>query len=165
MGTCTDIQIRAARPGDAATIHALTTALASDIDSVQQVTSAPGDFEKYGFGDKQRFSALLAECKQRAVGLCIFFPTFSSWRGEPGIYVQDLYVSGDARGANIGQRLLAEAVRRSSEDGATHIRLCVDHTNTAAQGFYEAIGMRWRDDERVFEASGVDFVALGSSRR
>ena len=165
MEATSDIAIRSARRADAATIHALTQALAADMDSLQQVTSKPEDFANYGFGDTRRFWALLAERDGHAVGLCVYFRTFSSWRGQPGIYVQDLYVSPDVRGANIGQRLLAEAARRGAADGATHVRLCVDHRNTAAQGFYAATGLHWRDDERVFEAVEADFLALADSCR
>lgn len=164
MPAAGDITIRKAAAADAGTIHALTRALAGSIDCEHEFSSRAEDFAQHGFSAAPRFTALLAERGGSAVGLCLFFPTFSSWRGQPGIYVQDLYVSEQARGTGTGRALLAEAIRLASLDGATHVRLCVDHQNVAAQDFYLAIGMRFRDDEQVYEADGDAFRRLGAAK-
>lgn len=73
-------------------------------------------------------------------------------------------MSSGQRGSGLGKKLLAEVVRLGKEKGATHLRLCVDHENAAAQDFYRAIGFKWRDDDHVYEADGRAFhdIAAGS---
>ena len=161
MSADDEIMIRPAVSADADTIHTLVLALAATTDAALDVTSVPDNYRKYGFAESPLFEALLAEKKGEPVGLCLYFQTFSSWRGEPGVYIQDLYVSDDVRGTGLGRELLAETVRLSAKKGATHLTLCVDSDNASAQEFYSAIGMRYRDDECVFEADGRIFEDLG----
>ena len=75
------------------------------------------------------------------VGMSLFFYNFSTWRGEPGVYVQDMVVSERARGLGLGRRLLLETARHASRHGATHLRLSVDQDNAAAIGFYRSLGL------------------------
>ena len=156
-----DISIRVALSDDAETIHSLVRALAEDIRASDQVKSTAESFRTHGFSESPSFESLIAERDGKPVGLCIYFYTFSSWRGEVGLYVQDLYISNDVRGTGRGKKMLAQAVRRSAKKGATHLRLCVDHDNSPAQNFYNSIGMRWRDDDYVFEADGLAFTDIG----
>jgi ribosomal protein S18 acetylase RimI-like enzyme len=161
MANNEDISIRVALADDVETIHSLVMALAEDIRSSDQVKSTAESFRTHGFSESPSFESLLAERDGEPVGLCIYFYTFSSWRGEVGVYVQDLYVSNDVRGTGLGKKMLAETVRRASTKGATHLRLCVDHDNDPAQNFYRSMGMKWRDDDYVFEADGPAFTDIG----
>ena len=155
------IAIRTAVEADSATISNLIDRLAVATDAADKCRSKPDNFLRYGFGETSLFDALLAEKGGKAVGLCLYFYSFSTLLGEPGVYVQDLYVGEDVRGSGLGRELLAETVRRSAKQGATHLRLCVDLDNTAAQEFYRTIGMRLRDDELIFQADGRAFLDLG----
>lgn len=155
------ITIRTAVDSDAATISTLINALAVATGAEDHCRSKPADFLEHGFGESSLFDALLAERNGEAVGLCLYFYSFSTWLGEPGVYIQDLYVGGDQRGSGLGRELIAETIRRSAKNGATHLRLCVDVDNIAAQEFYEAIGMRWRDDEMIFQVDGDAFREFG----
>jgi len=154
--------IRKATKDDAATLHALTVALAEEIGSSMKMQSTAQDCRTHGFSESPFFEAILAETDGRACGLCIYFYTYSSWRGEPGIYVQDLYVGSGMRGTGLGKELLAKVVMLGKEKGATHLRLCVDHENSAAQDFYRAIGFKWRDDDHVYETDGRAFHDLAT---
>ena len=60
----------------------------------------------YGFGEQPAFDALIAEVDGDFAGMCLFFPSFSTWRGRPGVYVQDLFVEERFRGAGVGVALL-----------------------------------------------------------
>jgi len=94
------------------------------------------------------------------VGVCLWFPAFSTFRGEPGLYVQDLYVAPSERGTGLGRRLLAAAAADGRAQGATHLRLSVESGNDGAQRFYAASGLRWQDTERIFLADGRAFDTL-----
>jgi ribosomal protein S18 acetylase RimI-like enzyme len=124
------------------------------------VKSTALDLLKYGFGGAPLFEALIAEKDGRPVGLCIYFYSFSTWLGEPGLYVQDLYVDSALRGSGLGRRLLHETAKIGREREATHLRLSVDSGNTEAQGFYERVGMHYRAEERIYHVGGEQFRVL-----
>jgi ribosomal protein S18 acetylase RimI-like enzyme len=161
--TTGDIVIRLATAGDAAGIHGMIVELAKATGLRQKVTSRPDHFLQHAAGDRPAFEAYIAERAGKALGLCLFFYSFSSWRGEPGVYVQDLYVSDEARGCGLGRRLIAQTVRRGKARGATYLRLSVARENTAAQEFYRTIGMSESEDECIYQAAGPAFERLAGA--
>ena len=100
------------------------------------------------------------------LGACLGLMTYSTWRGARGLYIVDLFVSGKARGRNIGRRLLREAARRAAEKGARFIKLEVDHGNPGAARFYSRAGFHKKDDDRLFileQDRFKDFIAMGDA--
>lgn len=138
----------------------MIVALAKATGLREKVTSKPGDFRRFGSRGQPAFQALIAELGGEAVGLSLFFYSFSSWRGELGVYVQDLYVSNDVRGTGLGRRLIRETARLAAKRGVTYLRLSVARGNTAAQAFYRSIGLSLSDDECIYQAIGADFEQL-----
>lgn len=135
--------IRPATEADAETIHRMIVDLAEGIGQRHKVTSSAQDIRARGFGPEAAFEALIAESNGAAVGLCLFFESFSSWDGRRGLYVQDIFVSHPARGLGLGRRLLAAAAALSSARGGSYLRLTVEADNETAQAFYERVGLRW----------------------
>lgn len=158
-----DIVIRAATADDAASLHRLLTGLAQATGLTEKMSGSPDDLRRLGFRDKPAFQALIAERDGKPVGLSLFFYNFSSWRGELGVYVQDLYVADEARGAGLGRKLIAETARVGKTQGATHLRLSVDRANERAQQFYRRLGLAPSDRELIFQATGEAFERLGDS--
>jgi ribosomal protein S18 acetylase RimI-like enzyme len=155
-----DIEVRLATDRDASTIHALIVELGKATGLRQKVTSRPEHFLRHGSGDRPAFQAFIAERAGKPLGLCLFFYSFSSWRGELGVYVQDLFVSSEARGSGLGRRLIEETARLAKKRGATYLRLSVARENTAAQKFYRTIGMSEAEDECIYQAAGSAFERL-----
>jgi ribosomal protein S18 acetylase RimI-like enzyme len=162
LSTADDTVIRLATADDAASIHSMIVELANATGLRQKVTSKPKNFLRHGAGDRPAFEAYIAERAGKALGLCLFFYSFSSWRGEPGVYVQDLYVSDDARGCGLGRRLIEQTVRLAKARGATYLRLSVARKNTAAQEFYRTIGMSESEDECIYQVAGPAFERLAA---
>lgn len=155
-----DAVIRPAVAADAASLHAMLRAIAGTTGEVDKVSSTPADLARYGFGQSPAFRALIAEADGAAVGLCLFFTTFSSWRGRLGVYVQDLYVDPGQRGGGLGRRLLAAAAAEGVRLGATHMRLSVDAANAPAAAFYRRVGFAAAEAERIQVLEGAGFAAL-----
>jgi ribosomal protein S18 acetylase RimI-like enzyme len=130
----------------------------------EKVTSKPEDFRRFGSRGQPAFQALIAELDGEPVGMSLFFYSFSSWRGELGVYVQDLYVSGKLRGTGLGRRLIAETARLAKKRGATYLRLSVGKANTAAQAFYRSLGLTLSDEECIYQAIGLAFDNLTQKR-
>jgi GNAT superfamily N-acetyltransferase len=141
------IEIRAARREDAALVHRLLLDLASALGKPEGIRSSVADIERFGFGERPRFEAVLAFEGAEAVGLAVYFYEFSTWRGQPGVYVQDLYVAPSARGRGLGRDLIQAVRRRAAEQGARYVKLTVYDRNPAALAFYHGMGFESCEDE------------------
>jgi ribosomal protein S18 acetylase RimI-like enzyme len=155
--------IRPAIPDDAEAIHAMLLDLARGLGFADKIRSTPDSLRRHGFGPAPAFHGLVAERDGAPVGTCLWFAHFSTFRGEPGVYVQDLYVAPSERGTGLGRRLLAAAAAQGQARGATHLRLSVEADNDGAQRFYAAQGLRWQDTERMFLVDGQAFGALATA--
>lgn len=162
MGSHTAIKIRPALPKDAATIHAMVQELARALELENKTRGTVEDFLKYGFGKNANFNALIAERDGFAVGMCTYFPIFSSWSGQPGIFVLDLIITESERGGGLGELLLAEVAARGQENGAAFLRLSVDDHNVRAQVFYRRIGFCTMDEERCYQINTENFESLAA---
>lgn len=154
------VVIRAATPDDAVTIHTAILGIAEALDQVAKVSSTPQDILGHGFGQAPAFAVLIAEIDGAFAGLCLSFPSFSTWYGRSGAYVQDLYVEPAFRGLGIGERLLRYLAAETRDRGGVYLRLSVDTANTSAQRFYERMGMEWSREEKIYAARGDAFLAL-----
>lgn len=135
------VQIRSATPADAEAFLDLVDALADYEKLPRPTPDARERLLRDGFGEPpRRFDALLAERDGRAVGYAIVLETYSSFLARPTLYLEDLFVVPEARGAGIGhaffRHLAAEAVRR----GCGRMEWVVLDWNTTAIGFYERLG-------------------------
>lgn len=158
-----EIIIRRAEKADAQAVYDLVAELARARDAVHKLKSSVADIERDGFGDAPAFEALLAERDGRPVGLCLYFSSYSTWRGSRGIYVQDLVVMESARGLGLGQRLLAETAAVARARGCTYLRLSVDDDNSDAQAFYQRNGFGHSESELIFVLDEADFIELAGN--
>lgn len=148
------IAIRKATAGDVSTILSLLTAM------VREAGEEPGSTEAlllaHGFGPTPRFHALLAEAAGGPVGLILYFAEYSTWRGEMGLFVQDIYVSPEGRGHGLGRKLMAAALA-DADWAPRFLTLMVAHENTGARAFYATLGMTLRDaaDQLILEGEGL----------
>jgi GNAT superfamily N-acetyltransferase len=163
MSNTAKITIRAATAADAGSIHSMIQAMASDMGMGEQVRSRPEDFLQYGFADPPCFEALIAEQAGEALGLCLYFYSFSSWAGKRGVYVQDIYVDQRARGSRLARRLLAETAKLTAAQGAVFMRLAVDKDNHAARSFYANAGLIEAERDCIYKAWGQAFEDLKKS--
>ncbi|MEE2692173.1 MAG: GNAT family N-acetyltransferase [Pseudomonadota bacterium] len=158
----TGVTIRKATRADAAAIHRMVVDLARATGKLGAVSSTVDDIAREGFGDKPAFEALIAFDGEEAVGLALYFPEFSTWRGERGVYLQDLYVAETARRAGLGRRLVEALAAEAGRQGAAYLRLSVDAANQRAAAFYERLGFAEMREDRMFILKDARFEALRS---
>ena len=157
-----DIHIRLASADDAAAVQSLIVDLAESIGALNRVQSTVEDFHRALSGAEPAIHALLVEQDHQVVGLAVFFLSFSTWRGKSGVYLQDIYVHPRLRGTGTGRKLLARVAAWATDRRADHLRLSVDGGNSGAQAFYERLGMRFCEEERIYQISGDDLMNLRS---
>jgi GNAT superfamily N-acetyltransferase len=142
-----EIRICPAGPEDAGTVHRLLRDLAAALGKPGDLRSTAEDIARHGFGERPFFDVVLAWSGGEAVGLAVYFFEFSTWRGQPGVYVQDLYVAPVMRGRGLGRDLIAAVRERAARDGARYVKLTVYDRNPEALAFYHSIGFESCEDE------------------
>ena len=157
------ITIRFATVDDAETIHGAMIGIATIMGEREKVVSTPDDIRRFGFGEKPAFEVLLAEAAGMPAGVCLYIPSFSTYHGRPGVYVQDLYVPDQFRGLGVGARLLQRLAAVTRARGGCYIRLSVDTQNFKAQGFYTRLGLTHSDTEQIHAAYGDEFSVLADA--
>jgi GNAT superfamily N-acetyltransferase len=142
--------IRPATPDDAEAIHELIVALAVYEREPDAVQATPASLRAQLEAERPPFECLIAERGGRAVGFALFFQTYSTWEGRPGLYLEDLFVREEERGAGIGKALLLACARIAVERGYGRFELAALDWNAAAIGFYESLGGRRHDGWGLF---------------
>ena len=155
--------IRPATPDDAEAIHELIVALATYEREPDAVQATPATLRAQLAADSPPFERLLAEEDGRAVGFALFFPTFSTWEGRPGLYLEDLFVREEERGSGTGRALLTELARIAVERGYGRLELAALDWNEPAIAFYERLGGKAMDEWTVFRFSGAALARLGGA--
>jgi ribosomal protein S18 acetylase RimI-like enzyme len=139
-------ELRLAGPEDAPAIHALLAALVAH-EGGDRVGSLES-LLRHGFGERPLFRAILAEDAGQTQGLVLFYPDYSTVRGEAGVFVQDLFVAEGQRGRGLGRKLLAAARDHAgAEWNARYLTLSVSPDNRGARTAYDAMGFRPRGYE------------------
>jgi len=156
----TSITIQPGSENDVDDIHRLLAALAKETGFRDKMISTPTNLIKFGFSSKPLFETLLAKHNSNTIGLCLYFFTFSSWLGSPGIYIQDLFVERKYRKIGIGEQLLIKTAQLNEAKEITHIRLTVDENNKEAQDFYRKIGFQYQSKEQTFHIKKEKLIKL-----
>jgi ribosomal protein S18 acetylase RimI-like enzyme len=157
------LAIRAATAADAPFLHAALLGIARTVDEVEKVRCSVADLVAYGFGPDPHFEAVIAEADGVPAGMCLFFRSFSTWFGRPGVYVQDLYVDEAFRSLGVGRKLLRRVAAISRDRGGVYMRLSVDTENFVAQDFYARLEIGLSDTEQVHAAYGEAFLNLAAA--
>jgi GNAT superfamily N-acetyltransferase len=161
--TAANITIRFATIDDAENIFAALMGIAETVKELHKLKSSVDDIRRFGFGEAPAFETLIAEIDGRFAGCCLYFPSFSTWIGRPGVYVQDFYVADEFRGKGVGERMLQRLAAVTRKDGGCYIRLAVDTENFRAQAFYTRVGIKHSDTEQIHAAHDGDFDALADA--
>jgi GNAT superfamily N-acetyltransferase len=141
-----DYTIRMAGPDDAPTIATLVRELAAFVKHEDRAKASPEDFRRHLFGPRPAAEAALAEINGKPVGFALWFSTFSTFRGQPGLYLEDLFVQTEYRSRGIGKALLAAVAAQALERGCGRVEWSVLKWNTAAIGFYRSLGAQVLDE-------------------
>ena len=166
--------IRPARPADVPAIHQLICDLAEYERSRDQVETTLEQLHAALFGPAPAVFAHVAEAEAEAgteagdgpqiVGFALWFLNFSTWTGQHGIYLEDLYVRPEHRGGGHGRALLTELARICAERGYRRLEWAVLDWNEPSIGFYKALGAIPMDEWTVFRLTG-DALAKAAGDR
>ena len=152
--------IRPARPTDAETIANLIRELAIYEKLEDQAKATGDDLARHLFGDRPAAEVVIAEVEGEPVGFALFFGTFSTFRGRPGIYLEDLFVRPEHRGRGIGKALIATVAKLAVERGCGRLEWSVLDWNAPSIEFYRAQGAIPMDEWTVFRLADAALLTL-----
>ncbi len=155
--------IRPSRPDDAETLVALIRELALYEKLEHEANASPEDLRQHLFGPRPFAEALIAEVDDRPVGFALFFHNFSTFRGQPGLYLEDLFVRPEARGQGIGKALLKRLAKLAVERGCGRLEWAVLDWNEPAIRFYRSLGARPMDDWTINRVDGEALIRLANA--
>lgn len=143
-------RIRPAEPADTGAVFALVRGLAEYERLGHEMVATESDLAGALFGARPAVEALIAEWQGEAVGLALFFTTYSTFRGRPGLYLEDLFVLPKARGNGIGKGLLAALAALALRRGCIRVDWSVLDWNEPALEFYRSLGAAPRGQWTVY---------------
>lgn len=159
--------LRPAVPADVPELLRLVQALATHQRAPLAVGASEDDYLSALFpevGDPLT-RCEVAEVDGQVVGMAFWFVTFSTWTGQHGIWLEDLYVDDRHRASGIGEALLARLAGFCVERGYRRLEWSVLDWNRLAVDFYLRRGARELADSRQYRLDGQALVALAARRR
>jgi ribosomal protein S18 acetylase RimI-like enzyme len=112
------------------------------------------------FGDGKVAEAILVFDDETPIAYAIFFPTLATFRGQRGMFLEDIYITKQARGRGLGEMMLRYIAKIAKARGYKRIDFQVLLSNTPAIEFYEHLGARRDDEERHFKFTDEAFQRL-----
>ena len=125
-----------------------------------EITAA--DLERDLFGPRPYAEALIACDGARPVGYALFFHSYSTFRGRPGVFLEDLYVTLSDRGRGHGKALLSAVAKLAVDGGCARLEWSVLDWNEPSIRFYRQMGAKPLEDWTVHRVDGEALAALAS---
>ncbi|MGI8927219.1 MAG: GNAT family N-acetyltransferase [Tepidiformaceae bacterium] len=146
--------LRPATEADLDTIIELVHALAAYEREPEAVQLERDEFRQHLFGPRPYAEVILAETAAgESVGFALFFHSYSTWLGRPGIWLEDLFVRPEHRGEGHGKALLSELARLAIERRCGRVEWAVLDWNEPSIAFYRGLGAAPMDDWTTFRLS------------
>ncbi len=156
----TDFEIRQADLEDLPVILELIKALAEYEHLSGEVVATEELLEVTLFGLNSPAEVQIAFDKKQTLGFALYFRTFSTFLGRPGIYLEDLYVRESARGKGVGKALLRRAAQRTREIGGGRLEWSVLNWNEPSIKFYQKMGASPLNEWTMFRVTGEKLEKL-----
>lgn len=153
--------IRRATPADVGAMTRLVYELAEYERARHECHLTEEQLHRSLFGPNPALFAHVAEVDGAVIGTAIWFLNFSTWDGEHGIYLEDLYVTPAKRGGGTGRKLLEALAKECVAQGYTRLSWSVLDWNEPAIGFYKALGAEPQDEWTVYRVTGEALAQLG----
>jgi len=158
------IHIRPAEPGDLALIAALIRELAVYEKLADEVRFGEAELSRHLFGAHPAAEAFIGELDGKPQGFALCFSTFSTFEGQPGLWLEDLFVRPEARGRGLGTALLTTLAGLAVSRGCARLEWSVLDWNEPAIGFYHKLGARPMDEWRIMRVDGAALTNFGDQK-
>ena len=150
---------RNAQRNDVGLILQFIRELADYEKMLSEVVADEATLEEWIF-DKQKAEVIFALEGEKEVGFALYFHNFSTFLGQAGIYLEDLYVKPEYRGKGYGKAILKKLASIAVERGCGRLEWwCLDW-NKPSIDFYRSLGAEPMDDWTVYRIAGETLTNL-----
>ena len=156
------LTIRPATPDDAELILRFITELAIYEKAEHEVKTDAAGIRDSLFAERATAHGLICEHQGRPIGYAVYFFNYSTWLGKHGLYLEDLYISPEARGLGAGKALLRHLAQLAVARDCGRFEWSVLDWNTPAIDFYQSFGARPQSEWTTYRLTGqalLDFAA------
>jgi GNAT superfamily N-acetyltransferase len=147
-------EIRPASPSDVPRILDFIRSLAEYEKLLHEVEATEALLHEALFGQDAVANCLIGELGGEPVGFALYFRTFSTFLGKPGLYLEDLFVEPEHRGRGVGKALLVRLAQIAHERGYGRVEWSVLDWNAPSIAFYESLGAKPMDDWTTYRLAG-----------
>ena len=155
-------KIRPAVLADVHKIFVLIKELADYERLLNEVIATEDLLEETLFGENSNVKILVAYNKDQILGFALYFHTYSTFLGRPGIYLEDLFVREFARGRGIGEALLRRIAKCALEIGGGRFEWSVLDWNEPAIRFYKKMGAVPLEEWTTYRVTGEKLKELAA---
>ncbi len=157
-----ELEIRPGTEEDVALILSLIRELAEYEHLSHEVVANEAMLRDSLFGERRAAEVLLGHLDDEPAGFALFFHNFSTFLGRPGIYLEDLYVRPEFRGAGVGRAMLVRLARLARERGCGRLEWSVLDWNEPAISFYKRLGASPVSGWSVYRVTGEALEELAA---
>ena len=162
-GSARSLTIRRAAVADVPLILAFIRELAVYEHLEHEVVATEADVHAALFGPRTFAEVALACLDGEPVGFALYFHSFSTFVGKPGIYLEDLFVRPEARGLGAGKRLFAYLAKTALERGCARLDWAVLDWNEPSIAFYRSLGAVDQSEWTTYRLDGPALARLAES--
>jgi GNAT superfamily N-acetyltransferase len=146
--------VRTATPDDAETILRFIRGLAEYEREPDAVRATAGELRAQMESAAPPFECLIVNDKTNPIGFALFFRSYSTWLGQPLLFLEDFFVDEKYRGRGAGVLLIKRLAQIARERGYRRIEWRVLDWNELAQRFYRSLGAFPIDEWTVWRVEG-----------
>lgn len=157
-----ELRISTATVDDVGLLLSLIKELAAYERMSEEVVATEADIHRSLFSESPHAEALIARVGAETVGFALFFHTFSTFLGRPGLYLEDLYIRPESRDCGYGRRILAELARIAVRRRCGRMEWSVLDWNELAIKSYRKVGAAPMNEWTAWRLSGRKLEALAS---
>ena len=156
--------IRFATIDDASLVVTLIRGLADYERLAHEAVATEADIRESLFGARPAAEVLIAETDGEPAGFALFFHNYSTFLGQRGLYLEDLFVFPAFRGRGIGRALMVRLAQIAVERQCGRFEWWVLDWNEPSIRFYESLGARAMSDWTVYRLTGEPLAQLATER-
>lgn len=157
------LTIRDATEADILLILEFIRELAEYERAPEQAVATAEDLKRGGFSGNTKFRVVIAEWDRAPAGFAFFFFNYSTWKGRPGLFLEDLFVRPAFRRKGIGKMLIAHLAKIAVRENCARFEWQVLDWNTPAIEFYKSLGAQAMTEWITMRVSGEALARLAST--
>ena len=157
-----ELQVRAATVDDASTILQFITELAIFEKAEHEVLTSVAMIKQTLFSSDAKAHALICEREGAAIGFAVYFYNYSTWLGKYGLYLEDLYITPDARRSGAGKVMFKALAKIAADNDCGRFEWSVLDWNTPAIALYQALNAQAKTEWVGYRLTEQQISALAN---